>query len=59
MSKAEALRKAQIDLMNLRLRFSVERGVGIPQLTSYRPGITIDCSHPFFWAPFIVVGDWR
>jgi CHAT domain-containing protein/Tfp pilus assembly protein PilF len=58
MPKAEALRKAQLDLMKSRIRFTVERGVGITQSVDYNPGIDINCSHPFFWAPFILVGDW-
>jgi CHAT domain-containing protein/Tfp pilus assembly protein PilF len=60
MSKAEALRKAQLELMNSSLRFNLERGrVAITGSASYRPGVTIECSHPFFWAPFILVGDWK
>ena len=60
MSKAEALQKAQIDLMKSSIRFHVERGSGgITRSTDYQPDMAIDCSHPFFWAPFILVGDWR
>jgi CHAT domain-containing protein len=60
MTKAEALQKAQIDLMKSSVRFHVERGPGgITRSADYQPDIAIDCSHPFFWAPFILVGDWR
>jgi CHAT domain-containing protein len=60
MTKAEALQKAQIDLMKSSIRFRVERGSGgITRSTDYQPDMSIDCSHPFFWAPFILVGDWR
>jgi CHAT domain-containing protein len=60
MSKAEALRQAQLALMKSRLSFRSERGgSGITRSPGYQPGVTIDCSHPFFWAPFILVGDWQ
>ena len=60
MTKAEALQKAQIDLMKSSIRFHVERGSGgITRSADYQPDMAIDCSHPFFWAPFILVGDWR
>ena len=60
MSKVEALRTAQLELMNLSLRFNLERGrAAITRSAGYQPGVTIECSHPFFWAPFILVGDWK
>ena len=60
MSKAEALRTAQLELMKLSLRFNLERGrTAITRSSGYQPGVTIECSHPFFWAPFILVGDWK
>jgi CHAT domain-containing protein len=60
MSKAEALRTAQLELMNSSLRFNLERGrTAITRSAGYQPGVTIECSHPFFWAPFILVGDWK
>jgi CHAT domain-containing protein len=60
MTKAEALQKAQIDLMKSSVHFHVERGSGgITRSPDYQPDMAIDCSHPFFWAPFILVGDWR
>ncbi len=60
MSKAEALRKAQLDLMKTSIRFGVQRGgVGITKSAEYQPGEMIECSHPFFWAPFILLGDWK
>ncbi len=60
MPKAEALRQAQLDLMKRKIAFSVERGgSGITRSAGYQPGLVIECSHPFFWAPFVLVGDWR
>jgi CHAT domain-containing protein len=60
MTKAEALQKAQIDLMKSSIRFRVQGGPGaMTRSADDQPDIAIDCSHPFFWAPFILVGDWR
>jgi CHAT domain-containing protein len=60
MTKAEALQKAQMDLMKSSIRFHVERGPGgITRSSDDQPDMAIDCSHPFFWAPFILVGDWK
>jgi len=60
MSKAEALRQAQIDLMRSTVRFTITRaGGGIIQPTQPLSEEVLECSHPFFWAPFILVGDWR
>ena len=58
MSKAEALRKAQLDLMNSSIQFRVARSPGgIIQSSISQPDIAIECSHPFFWAPFVLVGE--
>ena len=60
MSKSEALRKAQLELMKSSIRLNVERGSrGSAQSTSYTQEMLIECSHPYFWAPFILLGDWR
>ena len=60
MPKAEALRKAQRDLMNSSVRFTVVRAGGGPIQSSQKLSEEVmECSHPFFWAPFILIGDWR
>jgi CHAT domain-containing protein len=60
LSKAEALRKAQLDLMRSTVRFTVTRaGGGVIQPPSKGTEEVVECSHPFFWAPFILLGDWR
>jgi CHAT domain-containing protein len=60
MPKAEALRKAQMDLMRSTIHFTVTRaGGGMVQPTQKESEEVVDCSHPFFWAPFILLGDWR
>jgi CHAT domain-containing protein len=60
MPKAEALRKAQLDLRKSTVRFTVTRaGGGVTHPVQKGSEETIECSHPFFWAPFILLGDWR
>jgi CHAT domain-containing protein len=60
MPKAEALRKAQMDLMKSTVRFPITRaGGGTIQTSQKLCEEMVECSHPFFWAPFILLGDWR
>src|SRR5215813_12149893 len=67
MSKAEALRQAQLGLIRGEGRSDMlaRRGVGgigklgetvKSEFPSQKP-ISISTSHPYFWAPFILVGD--
>jgi CHAT domain-containing protein len=67
MSKVEALRQAQLGLIRGEGRSDLlaRRGVGgigklgetqKPESASQDP-ISISTSHPYFWAPFILVGD--
>jgi CHAT domain-containing protein len=58
--KAEALRLAQLQLMKSRVALSIQRGtekITLPAMS--QPAMSIDCSHPYFWAPVIMLGDWR
>jgi CHAT domain-containing protein len=69
MTKVEALRQAQLNLIrgNINSDLLARRGIGgIGKLgevtTSKTPSqdsnpIAISTSHPFFWAPFILVGE--
>ena len=58
MDKAEALRQAQLKLMGSGRERGRQRGVGgIGKAKS--SGKAIDTSHPYFWAPFILIGDWK
>ena len=61
MTKAEALRQAQIALITGDLTASgVERGASI-DVISTRTGLPIavaeTLSHPYYWAPFILIGN--
>jgi CHAT domain-containing protein len=56
-TKAEALRQAQLALLSGRIKpeHAEEqlRGIGGTW------GTTTSFSHPFYWAPFILIGNWR
>ncbi len=59
-TKAEALRIAQIDLLRGGLaspQASVGRGVSPSTLS--RSGSRAPYSHPYYWAPFILIGNWN
>jgi CHAT domain-containing protein len=56
-SKAEALRRAQ-------LKFIMEKMKSPDSLGSRSVGVSVrevekKYAHPFFWAPFILIGNWR
>ena len=53
MPKAEALRQAQLTLMRAEIPLSGVRGIHV---TPAQAGQTIRASHPYFWAPFILIG---
>jgi CHAT domain-containing protein len=67
MTKVEALRQAQLNLIrgNVNSDLLARRGIGgigrlgeVPGPKSPSPdSISISTSHPFFWAPFILVGE--
>jgi CHAT domain-containing protein len=63
--KAEALRLAQIEMIKGETGKGIVRGVGgittqsKTSKPSQEPGQTVNGSHPFFWAPFILLGDWK
>ena len=67
MSKVEALRQAQLELIRGEGRSDMlaRRGVGgIGKLgettkseSTSQSSVSISTSHPYFWAPFILVGD--
>jgi CHAT domain-containing protein/Tfp pilus assembly protein PilF len=50
MPKAEALRQAQLALLQGRIKPVVDKTASNP-IDSY--------AHPYYWAPFILIGNWR
>jgi CHAT domain-containing protein len=73
MTKVEALRQAQLNLIrgNVNSDLLARRGIGgvgklgevpaqkSPSQDSVSNQISISTSHPYFWAPFILVGEGR
>lgn len=67
MSKVEALRQAQLELIKGQASSDLlaRRGVGgigkLGEVPHTKPtsaeSLTVSTSHPYFWAPFILVGD--
>ena len=62
-TKVESLRQAQLDLIRGKVSSPLlaQRGVGgiakLGQTSAGRSSNTITTSHPYFWAPFILIGD--
>jgi CHAT domain-containing protein len=65
MSKVEALRQAQLNLIrgNVNSDLLARRGIGgVGKLgetpsSEFPAPMSVSTSHPYFWAPFILVGD--
>ena len=67
--KIEALRKAQLDLLQRTAGAAqpveATRAVTLddPELDKYAPPFQRDpkapFAHPYYWAPFILIGNWR
>jgi filamentous hemagglutinin family protein len=61
LSKATALRQAQLDLLKGKVKIVNNQIVGVAGLAAIAlPKGTgnVDISHPFFWSSFILVGNW-
>lgn len=58
-SKADALRQAQLMLVNGQVTpdaASAQRGIDVPLPTKPKPAASY--AHPYYWAPFILMGNW-
>jgi len=49
-AKVEALRQAQLDLLQGRIK---------PKSDLANPDAPTSFAHPFFWAPFVLMGNWK
>jgi len=59
LSKADALRQAQLMLVKGQVAqgsSSAQRGLDAPASAAPRPAATY--AHPYYWAPFILMGNW-
>jgi CHAT domain-containing protein/tetratricopeptide (TPR) repeat protein len=63
MTKAEALRQAQLELLTGRIRGDVSANRGPRVESSDTPKFAQDpqkpFAHPYFWAPFLLMGNWK
>jgi CHAT domain-containing protein len=60
MSKAEALRQAQLRLLGSSARSAgVQKPGRLSPSKPNRDTMPAEWAHPFYWAPFILVGDWK
>ena len=57
LSKAEALREAQLDMLNGTPDHIVV-GKKVPASTQFKVDPKKPYAHPFYWAPFILMGNW-
>ena len=59
-AKSEALRGAQLDLLLRRTRATADPGNrGLTTEAAKASGAMGDYSHPFYWAPFVLTGNWQ
>jgi CHAT domain-containing protein len=49
-AKVEALREAQLDLLHGRIKPKPDPG---------DPAAPASFAHPYFWAPFVLMGNWK
>ena len=58
-TKAEALQQAQIEMIQKGSQATGQRGDSfkLPSSDGSKPAIAFDPSHPYYWAPFILIGN--
>lgn len=69
LGKIEAMRKAQLSLLNGEIKEtpacvtkgseSLDQSTNKFKLMLYKKDATKPFAHPFYWAPFILIGNWK
>lgn len=59
LAKAEALRRAQLSLLNGTLKDVGAGAGGQSRIVGYKVDPAKPYAHPYYWAPFILIGNWR
>src|SRR6185369_4987499 len=60
MSKAEAMRQAQLTLLRpVMQRPLADENKDRANQSTYKVDPNAPYAHPYFWAPFILIGNWR
>jgi|TARA_Y100000031_G_scaffold147498_1_gene182622 hypothetical protein len=60
--KAEAVRLARMDIRKKQYQLDTERAVEVVNVSDVavqKSSKVVDASHPYFWAPFVLVGEWE
>jgi pentatricopeptide repeat protein len=61
-NKDEAIKLARTDIRNEKYQHDTERAVEmvkVPEGATQKSINVADTSHPYFWAPFVLVGEWE
>jgi CHAT domain-containing protein len=60
--KIEALREAQLDLLHGKVKpqaVTSGRGITVVGNEPRKPGGETSYAHPYYWAPFVLTGNWK
>jgi CHAT domain-containing protein len=58
MTKTEALRLAQVEFINGEFTPATDRGRKAISADMPQPNVLPGYSHSFYWAPFVLMGNW-
>lgn len=61
-TKVEALRQAQLDLLQGKVTpqsGTAGRGFAVAENESGSQAAPTGYAHPYYWAPFVLMGNWR
>lgn len=61
-TKAEAMREAQLDLLQGKMAAQAgvdNRGLSAEGESAGKQGGSLGYAHPYYWAPFVLMGNWR